>query len=102
MGRFQSARNLCNVGWQRRRNRRQRLVCAEHLESRRLLSTVTWTGTAGDGNWDTPGNWSSNPSLPGSMDDVSIPASVTITHSAGNGDTVHSITSGAGDTLNLS
>ena len=46
-----------------------------------LLSAVNWTGTAGDNLWGTAGNWSSNPSLPGAADDVtiSIAANPTIT-----------------------
>src|SRR5581483_9740401 len=54
----------------------------------------------GSGNWATPSNWSTG-SLPGSGDDVAIPAlgsGVTITHSTGT-DTVHSITSGSNVTL---
>ena len=30
------------------------------LERRMLLSSITWTGNAGDNNWDTPANWSSD------------------------------------------
>ncbi len=30
----------------------------EWMEPRTLLSAVTWTGDAGDDNWDTPANWS--------------------------------------------
>jgi Bacterial Ig-like domain (group 3) len=38
----------------RRRTARPAL---EFLERREVLSTFTWTGTAGDGNWDTGTNW---------------------------------------------
>jgi len=41
----------------------------ESLEPRLLLSAVTWTGAAGDNQWTTPGNWSTN-ALPGPGDDV--------------------------------
>src|SRR5262245_43043983 len=33
-------------------------------------STATWTGSAGDGKWSTPGNWQANVP-PGPDDDVS-------------------------------
>jgi hypothetical protein len=44
---------------------------------------VSWV--ANDGLWQTPANWSSNPSLPGAADDVTIdrPGTVTVTLSAG-------------------
>jgi hypothetical protein len=54
-------------------------------------NTVTWNG--GNGDWATASNWSGG-QLPGSGDDVVIPAGVTLTHSTG-GDTIHRI-SGSG------
>ncbi len=43
---------------------------------------VTWTPDASD-SWTTPSNWSSNPSLPGPTDDVTInqPDPITVTFS---------------------
>ncbi len=49
-------------------------------------ATVNWMPTAG-GQWDVATNWSSNPSLPGSADAVSITSGTTVftvTHSIGN------------------
>ena len=60
----------------------------EHLESRQLLS-VTWTGGAGDGQFNTPGNWSAN-LVPGASDDVVIPANAGTINLA-NSVTVNSI-----------
>jgi hypothetical protein len=59
-------------------------------------NTVTWNG--GNGDWATASNWSGG-QLPGTNDDVVIPAGVTVTHSTG-GDTIHRL-SGSG-TLVLS
>jgi hypothetical protein len=57
---------------------------------------VSWTGAAGDLNWDTPGNWSSG-ALPGAADDVLINQSgITITHNSSTADAVNSLTSQAG------
>ncbi|HEY2589889.1 MAG TPA: hypothetical protein VGI81_29365 [Tepidisphaeraceae bacterium] len=46
----------------------------ESLEFRRLLSTVTWTGAAGDNTWTSPNNWTDGTvaRLPGPADDVNI------------------------------
>src|SRR6185437_2356560 len=57
--------------------------------------TVYWTGAAGDGNWDTPGNWSTN-AVPGPNDAVTIDNSVVqnpfiVTHSANIADSVYSL-----------
>ena len=54
---------------------------------------VSWVPDA-DGLWQTPVNWSSNPSLPGPADDVTIdrPAAITVTISSGN-PSVRSLTS---------
>ncbi len=51
-------------------------------------NTVTWTGSNGD--WETPSNWSGGV-LPGTGDDVVIPAGVTVTHSNG-ADIIHQLT----------
>src|SRR5438093_9945133 len=48
------------------------------------LRTVYWTGAAGDGKWNTPGNWSIN-DLPGPNDAVEInDPGITVTHSTGS------------------
>ncbi len=55
----------------------------EPLEDRRLLA-VLWDGEAGDNNWNSPLNWSTN-SLPGAADDAIIGATFaaqTITHAS--------------------
>jgi hypothetical protein len=44
----------------------------EPLEDRVVPSTITWDGQAGDNNWGTALNWSTD-TLPGSTDDVVIP-----------------------------
>lgn len=67
----------------------------EALESRLLLSAVSWTGDAGDNQWTTPGNWSTH-ALPGPGDDVTInaPGSPAITLDSGaQAVSVHSLQS---------
>ena len=67
---------------------------AEALESRLLLSNVIWTGAAGDKLWTTPGNWSSNPALPGISDDVTINVAGNATIQVNSGtQSVNSVTS---------
>jgi hypothetical protein len=59
----------------REKLRRTKVVVArvESLETRTLLSAVTWTGGAGTMNWNDPANWSTNDSsTPSAADDVSI------------------------------
>jgi hypothetical protein len=71
----------------------------EPLETRLLLSTVSWIGTS-SGAWSNTNNWSSH-ALPQSGDDVLIAANstaLTVTLSANT--TVHSL-SLTGDTLNV-
>src|SRR6185312_4226605 len=90
----------------------------ETLEQRCLLSTVTWTGAAGDLKWATGGNWSGGTGtggLPGSGQDVVISSGfATITAATGtlsintlSSDSPISFTSGsltiaAGSTLTAS
>jgi RHS repeat-associated protein len=77
-----------------RPNRRRLLV--EPLESRTLLSTVTWDGKANTYNWNDRGNWDSN-AVPGATDDVVIPAltgNPTIVFSGGSS-TINSLQSAA-------
>jgi len=80
----------------RRRARRTtnpvRRPLLETLEPRTLLSAVTWTGGAGDNNWDTPANWSTD-SVPGSADDVTINIAADVVHSNDVTDSIHSLTS---------
>jgi hypothetical protein len=64
----------------------------EWMEPRTLLSAVSWTGVAGDNNWDTPGNWSTD-SVPGSGDDVTIDIAANVVHSNSVTDSINSLTS---------
>ena len=64
-----------------------------------MACTATWTGTAGDGLWNTATNW--NPaSVPGSTDDVCLLSlghsyTVTLAPAGGSGGTtIHSLTVG--------
>lgn len=68
----------------RSRRRRNVTVATEALESRVMLSAVSWDGGGGDLNWTNPLNWSGDV-LPGAADDVtiSVAGDVTIVH-AGN------------------
>jgi autotransporter-associated beta strand protein len=79
------------AGRLRTRSRRPRV---ELMESRTLLSAVTWTGDAGDDNWDTPDNWSTQ-SVPGADDNVTIDATATVVHSFAVTDTIESLTTTA-------
>src|SRR5205085_10006064 len=51
----------------------RRRIWGESLESRRVLSVVSWDGGAGTANWEDAPNWSDD-ALPGHADDVQIPA----------------------------
>ena len=62
------------------------------METRTLLSAVSWTGGAGDNNWDTPGNWSTD-TVPGSGDDVTIDIAANVVHSDNVTDSINSLTS---------
>src|SRR5262245_22506921 len=70
----------------------------ELMEDRMLLATMSWANAVG-GDWDAASNWvnASNPSdrhVPTSADDATIPyAGITVTHVAGNSDTVNSLSS---------
>ncbi len=62
------------------------------------MLSVTWTNPAG-GDWDTPGNWSTD-SLPGPSDDVIINmAGIAITHASTATDTIASLSNDAALTL---
>ncbi len=86
-----------------RRRRPRRIVsipAVETLEERRLLATVYWTSST-NGDWSTPGNWSTD-TVPGPDDDVVINesgATPTVTIGEGETESVHSIT--AADPLSL-
>src|SRR5436309_644352 len=71
----------------------------ERMESRVLLSAISWTGLAGDNLWTTPGNWSGN-ALPGAADDVtiSVVGNPTIVINGGT-QTINSLTSDEAITL---
>ncbi len=73
----------------------------EILEHRTLLSVVNWINPDG-GNWDVPGNWSTD-NLPGSGDDVVISTSLAATMTIASGDnfSVKSLTTAADDTLSI-
>ncbi len=64
----------------------------ETLETRALLAAVTWTGGAGDNNWDTAANWSTD-SVPGPHDDVTINIPANVVHSDNVTDSINSLTS---------
>jgi hypothetical protein len=95
---------LCGLSISKRRGRRFRMSrreasrrakawrTVETLETRIVLSTVTWVNPAG-GNWSVPANWSTD-ALPGSGDDVVInqAGSPTITMDVSSV-SVHSVTS---------
>ena len=51
--------------------------------------TINWTGTAGDGQWTTKGNWDTN-QLPGPSDDVCVNNAASVTAS-GAGITIDSL-----------
>src|SRR5579883_1948924 len=69
------------------------------LESRTLLSTITWLRPVG-GDWDDPANWAGG-QVPGSRDAAVIPfRDITVTHSMPTDSVVQSITNEA--TLDIS
>ncbi len=77
----------------------------EFMEPRALLSAVAWTGTAGDNNWDTAANWSTD-SVPGPADDVTIAIAANVVHSNSVTDSIRSLATNqpltiSGGTLSL-
>jgi IPT/TIG domain len=79
---------------QRNRKPHRSISCRprlEWMEPRTLLSAVSWTGDAGDNNWDTPGNWSTD-TVPGSGDDVTIDIAANVVHSDNVNDSINSLT----------
>lgn len=65
-------------------------------------AAVNWTGASSF--WDLPGNWSSDPALPGALDDVSIDVALvrTVTvRAAGGPFSIHSLSLPGDDSLAL-
>lgn len=73
----------------------------EALEDRLAPATVTWVNSAG-GKWDQGSNWSSG-AVPGATDDVIIntASAATIVIQSGDSESVHSVTTGANNTLSV-
>ena len=84
------------------RRRRRRKLWVRHrpwlelLENRQLLSSISWINPNG-GDWDVASNWvnaadSTDHHVPIANDDAQInTAGITITHSTGTSDSVHSV-----------
>ena len=75
----------------------------EVLEPRALLANVTWTGAAGDGEWDDGLNWSGDV-VPGPSDDAVIGSNagtIGISPDDYGGGDVNSLTCGAGTTIDV-
>ena len=60
-----------------RPRRRKARPTLEFLERREVLSTFTWTGNAGDGSWDTAGNWAANQAPTSGSADIIFPNAAT-------------------------
>ena len=80
-------------------DRRHKRHTFEPLEERRMLTAVSWIGGA-TGYWDQAANWSTH-TLPGSGDDVSIPAGATVTIQSGDSISIDSLSTAAGSTLTM-
>ena len=65
------------------------------------MTAYTWTGAAGDGNFNTPGNWSPA-GVPGAADTVTISTSASSTITVPTNDAVQALTLGKLDTLAVS
>jgi hypothetical protein len=63
------------------------------------MATIVWTGNAGDGNWNTPGNWSPA-QVPGVSDTVTI-SPTALTAIAVGGNAVGALTTDNFVTLNV-
>ena len=75
------------LGTERKARRRSRGLFFESLEDRRLLTTFTWIGAGGDGNWGTTANWSDGVAPTGSTHTLIFStANVTGTHTRTNND----------------
>ncbi len=90
----------------RRKPRHDFRPALSSLEDRTLLATMIWTNCTG-GDWDVASNWvnSANPSdehVPTASDDAEINISgITVTHSTSASDSVNSLTTAIGTTLDL-
>ncbi len=77
------------------------------MEARTLLATMLWAN-AGNGDWDTAGNWTNTAlatdhHVPTASDDAQInTGGITVTHSSNVSDSVNSLTVASGTTLSLS
>src|SRR5262249_42874114 len=77
----------------RKRNRStRRQPRIEWMEPRTMLSAVSWTGGAGDNNWDSTANWDTN-AVPGASDDVTINIAADVMHSDAVNDSINSLPS---------
>jgi hypothetical protein len=72
----------------------------ESLESRRMLSAVTWVGGA-SGLWDKAANWSTG-AVPGASSNISIGSGATVTIQSGDAESIASLSTAAGSTLAMS
>src|SRR5208282_1096844 len=72
----------------------------ESLESRQMLSAVSWVGGA-TGLWDKAVNWSTH-AVPGSSSNVSIGSGATVTIQSGDAESIASLSTAAGSTLVIS
>jgi RHS repeat-associated protein len=77
--------------------RRAAAASAEALESRLLLSAVSWNG--GTGNWNVAANWDAN-RVPNTNDDVTISAPGSVVNVT-DSENVASVTTIAGTTLHI-
>ena len=77
---------------------------ASDLTGTSARPVVFWTGTAGNGDWDTASNWSGN-AVPGQnpqvLPQVVIPNGVTVNHAANTTENIDSLSLGTGATLNV-
>ncbi len=65
------------------------------------MASYTWNGSANDGNYDNPANWTPN-GVPGSADTATINTSTASTITSSQNDSVQSLTLGKLDTLAIS
>ena len=78
-----------------------RRLAIETLEDRLVPTTVSWINASG-GNWNVGANWSTG-QVPGSGDDAVIDtaATLSVVIPSGDGESVHSLTTTANDTLSI-
>ena len=72
----------------------------ESLESRQMLSAVSWVGGT-TGLWDKAANWSTG-AVPGASSNVSIGSGATVTIQSGDAESIASLSTAAGSTLVMS